>query len=289
MEILTMASLVPERTGPLERIFYATHGVILDGKALKGVQSVSMTSNYNLDPVLQLGQLSHIEVVPTTPEVEVTISRAIVNGPAIELEINDTNLLELEAKLMKGSDIIIGVIGGPQGFTVKNAFLSSYTANFAVDGLFTEEISYVGETLESGGAFQKLNDTNLHLARRQDFRGLENATSASVSVNFNRESIYRLGQYKPFIRTVTFPVECTLQYGLLLPEGGNIRTEDPLDCATVNIPEISKTMSACGAQWTINRARLSSVGWSGGDTGGGNVEIQYTYSSWNNLSIKKIG
>jgi len=280
-----MAALEPERTGPLERIFYATHGVTLDGVPLKGVQSVSMTSNYNLDPVLQLGQLSHIEVVPTTPEVEVTISRGIVNGTAIKLDINDNNLLELEAKLMAGQDIVIGVIGGPQGFTVRNAFLSSYTANFSVDGLFTEELTYVGETLESGGAFQKLNDTNVHLARRQDFRGLDNDTSASVSVNFNRESIYRLGQYKPFIRTVTFPVECTLQYGLLLPEGGNISTPVPLDCATVNIPEVSKTIEACGAKWTINRARLASIGWSGGDTGGGNVEIQYTYSSWNNMTI----
>jgi hypothetical protein len=269
----------------LERIFYATHGVTLDGGVLKGVQSVSFTSNTNIEPIFQLGQLSHVEAIPTTPEVEVTITRAVVNGPAFQLAITDDDLEALEAKLQTPHEIGIGIVGGASGFTVKDAYLSSYTVNFSTEGVFTEELSYVGEKLESGGAFSALNDVNLHMPRRQDFSGLDDATSASVSVNFNRESIYRLGQFKPFLRTVTFPIDCTLQYNKLLPEGGNIGQTEPPDCAAVTLDEISKTISACGGSWTINRARLSSIGWTGGDTGGGNVEVQYTYSSWNNLII----
>jgi hypothetical protein len=269
----------------LERIFYATHGVTLDGTALKGVQSVSFTSNSNLEPVFQLGQLKHVEAVPVTPEVEVTITRALVNGPAFQLDITDTDLVALETKLQTPHTIAIGIVGGASGFSIANAYLSSYTVNFGTEGIFTEEFSYVGEEVTSGGAFAGLNDTNMHLPRRQDFSGISDATSASISVNFNRESIYRLGQYKPFLRTVTFPIECTLQYNKLLPEGGSISPIDPPNCAAVTYGEISKTISACGGSWTINKARLSSIGWSGGDTGGGNVEIQYTYSSWNNLKI----
>lgn len=269
----------------LERIFYATHGVTLDGQVLKGVQSVSFTSNTNIEPIFQLGQLSHVEAIPTTPEVEVTITRAVVNGPAFALTITDANLEELEAELQQPHAIGIGVVGGATGFTVADAYLSSYSVNFSTEGVFTEELSYIGEKLVSGGSFSALNDINLHMPRRQDFTGLDNATSASVSVNFNRESVYRLGQFKPFLRTVTFPIDCTLQFNKLLPDAGVISQDDPPDCAAVNLDEISKTINACGGSWTINRARLSSIGWTGGETGGGNVEIQYTYSSWNNIVI----
>lgn len=276
----------------LERIFYATHGVsvtgpLMQGGQLKGVQSVSMTSNSNIEPVFQLGQLSHVATVPTTPEVEVTISRALVNGPALNLTIDDSDLEALEAKLQGTHSITIGVIGGAQGFTVNNAFLSSYSVNFAVDGLFTEEITFVGDSITSGGAFNKFNDTNLVMPRRQDITGLENATSASVSVNFNRESIYRLGQFKPFLRTVTFPIDCTLQFSKLLPEGGSIDSVDMQPCTPYTLQEKDYKISVCGnnGSWEIKKARLSNIGWSGGDTGGGNVEIAYTYSSWNNLII----
>lgn len=276
----------------LERIFYATHGVsvagpIMAGGQLKGVQSVSMTSNTNLEAVFQLGQLSHVATVPTTPEVEVTISRALVNGPALKLTIDDSDLLALEKKLMGTHTITIGVIGGAQGFTVNNAFLSSYTVNFAVDGLFTEEITFVGDSLTSGGSFNQLKDPTLVMPRRQDITGLANATSASVSVNFNRESIYRLGQFKPFLRTVTFPIDCTLQFNKLLPEGGVIKNEELRACTPYAAKEENYKINVCGnnGSWEIKKARLSNIGWSGGDTGGGNVEIAYTYSSWNNLII----
>ena len=39
-----------------ERIFYATHYVSLGGAPLKGVQSVSLSSNFGLEPVFQLSQ-----------------------------------------------------------------------------------------------------------------------------------------------------------------------------------------------------------------------------------------
>jgi hypothetical protein len=270
----------------LERIFYATHGVTLNGTPLKGVQSVGFTSNSNIEPVFQLGQLQHIEAVPVTPEVEVTISRSIVGGPGLKLDLTG-DIVKIEEQLQKPNDIVIGVASGATGFTIKNAYLNSYSVNFGVDGLFTEELSYTGEEVITGGSFSPLSDTNLHLPRRQDFdtAGMDGAISASVSVNFNRESQYRLGQYKPFLRTVTFPIECTLQYSLLIPQGGAISATEPPKCAPVATEKLTKVIKACNSSWTIGDARLSSIGWSGGDTGGGNVEVQYTYSSWNNLVI----
>ena len=50
-----------------ERIFYATHYVTLGSNVLKGVQSVSLSSNYNLTPVFQLGQCNLVEVAPIVP------------------------------------------------------------------------------------------------------------------------------------------------------------------------------------------------------------------------------
>lgn len=267
----------------LQRIFYATHNVMLGGKSLKGVQSVSLSSNFNLEPVFQLGQLSYLEQIPTTPTVEVTINRSIVGGPAIKLDINDNNVNEVEKQLQTAQDIIIGSDAG--GFTIKNGFLSSYRVNFATEGVFNEEITYVGDALQSGGAFSALSDKNVHLPRRQDFTGIDNAVTASISVDFRRESIYRLGQYKPFLRTVTFPIECSIQYGVLLPAGGAFTNVEPGNCSVYSTEERSFSIGACSNVWTINKARLSSVNYSGGDTGGGNVTIQYTYTAYNNIKL----
>lgn len=264
-----------------ERIFYATHNVTLGGSALKGVQSVSLSSNFGLEPVFQLGQCNQVEVAPSVPQCEVTIRRSILGGPAISLDLTN-DCTSAEEILNAQQDIVIGSDAG--GFTVGNAYLSGYTVNFSTEGVFTEEISYVGDSVTSGGGFSALND-KVHLPRRQDWTGPAGATSASMKLQIDREPLFVLGQYKPLKRFVKFPVVVTMDIGYLLPAGGSLGLQDPPNCAVWEDGKTSFTIGACGATWEIREAYLSNIGYSGGDVGGGNVEVKYTYTSWSDCQI----
>lgn len=265
-----------------ERIFYATHYVRLGSAVLKGVQSVSLTSNFGLEPIFQLGQCSHVEVVPSVPECEVTITRSIIGGPAITLDLSN-DCTSAEEILNVQQDI--EVVSDAGGFIVQNAYLSGYSVNFDVEGVFTEEITYIGDSIVSGGAgFSALND-QVHLPRRQDWTGPAGATSASLSLDIGREAVYVLGEYQPIKRFVQFPIEITLDIGYLLPQGGGLGVQDPPNCAIWDQGKQNFSISACNSSWTIRNAYLSNIGYSGGDVGGGNVEVTYSYSSWSDCSI----
>lgn len=267
-----------------DRIFYATHYVTLGGTVLKGVQSVSLSSNFGIEPVFQLGQCNHVEVVPSVPECEITITRSILGGPAISLDLSN-DCTSAEEILNEEKELVI--VSDAGSFSVGNAYLSGYSVNFDVEGVFTEELTYVGDTLTSGGgSFSALSD-DVHLPRRQDWTttGITNATSARLSLDITREPLFVLGQYKPLKRFVQFPVEVTLEIGTLLPQGGGFDIEDPPTCAVWEQGKQDFSISACDTEWLIRNAYLSNIGYSGGDTGGGNVEVTYTYTSFSDVKI----
>lgn len=266
---------------PQERIFYATHNVTLGGTALKGVQSVSLSSSVGLDPVFQLGQCDPVDYIQNVPEVEVTITRSIQGGAAISLALDNESCEAAEELLNQEKTLVIGSSNG--GFTIPGALISGYSVNFTTDGVFTEEITYVGDTLTSGGSFSAQND-EIHLPYRPDWTGPAGATSARLTLNLGREPVFVLGEYRPFKRFVQFPVETTLEIGYLLPQGGETPSDPPI-CATLPDSNQTFSISACGSNWSIGKARLSNVSYSGGDTGGGSVEVSYTYTSFNNFSI----
>lgn len=265
-----------------ERIFYATHYVTLGGTTLKGVQSVSLSSNFGLEPVFQLGQCSHVEVAPSVPQCEITIRRSVLDGPAITLDLTN-DCTSAEAILNDEKELVI--VSDAGNFTVGNAYLSGYSVNFTTEGVFTEELSYVGDTLTSAGSgFAALND-EAHLPRRQDWTGPAGATSATLRLQIQRDPLFVLGQYKPLKRFVRFPIEVTMEIGYLLPQGGSLGLEDPPNCAIWDQGKQDFTIGACNSEWVIRDAYLSNIGYSGGDVGGGNVEVRYTYQSWSNCSI----
>src|SRR5690554_3124152 len=75
---------------PNKRIYYAIQQVGLkqDGDAgdfteVCGVQSVGMTTNFNLEQVFQLGQLAIYENREDIPDVEVTLNKFLDGNPLI--------------------------------------------------------------------------------------------------------------------------------------------------------------------------------------------------------------
>ena len=143
------------------RIFYAVQQVAI-GQApegtyqvLKGVQSVSMTTTFNLEQAFELGQLEIYENIEGVPSVEMTINR-LLDGTALAYvlaagsyanadDINLASTNEFTARLGIWDEATDSSAGGTNAnpanqVTISGAFISNVSYTFGVDGNFTEEL-----------------------------------------------------------------------------------------------------------------------------------------------------
>ncbi len=126
-----------------------------------------------------------------------------------------------------------------------------------------------------------------------DFRA--RLANISVSVDLNRESLNELGRKTPYSRTASFPVEVTTEIEITSTSGDFISvTEDGIltsstDCTgdLGNIGNQTIRIATCEGLrlYMGNKNRLSSVNYGGGDAGGGNVSVSYSYSTFNHLTV----
>jgi hypothetical protein len=125
-------------------------------------------------------------------------------------------------------------------------------------------------------------------------------TNISVSVDLGRESIFQMGRKGPFHRYVNFPTQVTCEisttstsgdmvsateYGTYTPasisacaDGGNLRDR------TIRIATCEGTRIYLGL-----KNKLASVNYTGGDAGGGNVEVTYTFNTFNDMTVLHSG
>ena len=107
--------------------------------------------------------------------------------------------------------------------------------------------------------------------------------SISVSTDFGQENIQELGRFGPYHRYATFPVEVTAEFEIIATSGDLISVSgnaENLGNNTIVIKDTAGTVIDLG---TANK--LSSVSYSGGDTGGGNATVSYSYSNFNVLKV----
>jgi hypothetical protein len=107
--------------------------------------------------------------------------------------------------------------------------------------------------------------------------------SISISADFGRESIMELGAFGPYHRYAGFPIEVTSEFEVTAVSGDLVNvsgTAENLNNRTVIIKDDAGTIINLGTQ-----NKLSSVSYSGGDTGGGNATCSYSYSTFNDLLV----
>lgn len=107
--------------------------------------------------------------------------------------------------------------------------------------------------------------------------------SISVSTDFGQESIQELGRFGPYTRYASFPIEVTCDFEVMATNGDlvNVSGNAPnLVDRTIIIKDTAGTVINLG-----QKNKLSSVSYSGGDTGGGNATITYSYSNFNELTV----
>lgn len=107
--------------------------------------------------------------------------------------------------------------------------------------------------------------------------------SITISTDLGREEILELGHKEPYYRTATFPVEVTSEFEVISISGDFINAYTDRD----STPEQEiKIVLRDGTVFDLGKKnRLSSVNYTGGDAGGGNATMTYSFSTFNDFTV----
>jgi len=354
-------------------------GTVGDVDFMHGVQSVGLSTNFNLEQIFQLGQLEIYQDLEDIPDIEVTINKVIeghktlayarcINPVGFEAAAADavfgqtgltatTNVLtEVQNNKVDIGFVVNndedGAVGDNDGLVfawMSGMYVSSASFNFPTEGYFTEDITLVGNHQVWGTAGKMANvpvskppaaeDLDIgEILRRETIyfedlpaplglKKLDNATAGlsavagdigdlaisnmTVSVDFGREPMYRLGQRQPYHRYVTFPVEVTTEIEAYVtdvadmiidayPEKNNVQKATGDDGSsthqlkfhvqdgTVLTPKAASTLGGVTTRHTFDLGKnnyLQAVTWNGLSTDGTNATITYSYRNFNKLDV----
>jgi hypothetical protein len=278
---------------PNNRIFYGCTAVDIGGTVVNGAQSVGLTTNQTLDQAFQLGRVGIYDNAVVEGQIEITVSKVLDKTSSLwKLATGGGNIIDniddrSTIKIAIGSDTSSSVVSGV-GVQGTGFYLSSIGYNFPVDGAFTEDISFIGDNLSTASGISAPTGTSASVGRRGTFSlsgGPEGTVlSASIQADFGREAIYGLTNTAPVFRYANFPFEITTEFEVLATSVpvSNINYGTP--CAGSSSGS-TITITACGYSFTTSGNVLESVAYNGGDTGGGNATITFTYKTYNDLTI----
>ena len=329
------------------RVYYAVQGVRLRGPSgvndptgpkntgwdrIRGLQTVGINTNFNLEPIYQMGQLELYDNYEEIPEVEITLNKVFDGFPLIYQMTMGTGTLTDLANNRCGvqfgifSDTAVASTGAPGVLLqCEPGYVTSASYSFSTDGNFTEDVTIVSNdkswiTPENWGQYNAVDPdtywtaspTGFGIARRNQINisasifptgGVESddykkggfdpsskISSLSITANLNREEIRTLGQRNPFLRYINFPVEITAEFEVTSTSGDlvGLPTDANLACRNPKALENQaiKIVLCDGTSFDLGRKnKLTTVNMAGGDTGGGNATVSYSYTTYNDFTF----
>lgn len=146
------------------RIFYACQAVAIapcftahttnNTRFVHGVQSVGVTTNFNLEQAFELGQIQIYENIEGLPEVEVTLERVLDGYPlAYHIASSDASSAGLVGRSKARSCVGLGIYedsydavsgAAPVEVYMSGMYLSSLRYSLPTDGNCTESVTLVG-------------------------------------------------------------------------------------------------------------------------------------------------
>ena len=373
------------------RVFYATQAVAVgdmgattvqdswepattgdfvgDGKLMiaHGLQSIGVTTNFNLEQIFELGQLSLYENYEEVPEIEVTFEK-VLDGYSLMYHLGTVDATaptltgrgnaRADVRMAVGLDtndyMATGVNSGVAELYCSGMYISSVSYTLGTDGNFTESTTFVGNdkqwitTSESGGILT--SDANGALVaqlnsgvfgsdapvgvgnsvlRRQNlvigsagksYGGTTFATevpnileggstgsltnskyiiagsgpyiqSVSISCDLGRENIQQLGKRAPYYRYVSFPVDVTCDIEVTATAGDNVDAAEEGGATGKNLSDhsIQIVLDDSTVFQLGKKNKLTSVSYGGGDAGGGNATITYSFTNSNDFVVLHSG
>ena len=121
----------------------------------RGLQSIGMSTTFNLEQVFQLGQVELYEYSERQPDIEVTMSKAIDGSKPLFFMLTDpagaNNIVartadyRVDVTLQIYPDTQYRATGKPQAIvTASGMYLSNVSYTFPIDGFVTEDVTLVG-------------------------------------------------------------------------------------------------------------------------------------------------
>ncbi len=208
------------------------------------------------------------------------------------------------------------------GVECTGVYIGNYSISINLDGPSTESCSVVGNdknwAAHAAGSVGVDDTPPVAVMKRQSLdtanytslpNGVDKVQSISISVDFGREDLNELGSKYPFFRAATYPTEVTCEISYLFDETHGATANDPdivgdggtaaakLKDVTSDKPikiqlnEINPTDGSATPAYKIDlgaKNRLTGVSLSGGDAGGGNSTVTYSYSTYNELYVEAV-
>ena len=331
------------------RVYYAVQGVRLRGPSgtnvvpkntgwdrIQGLQTVGINTNFNLEPIYQMGQLELYDNFEEVPDVEVSLNKVFDGFPLIYQMAQGTGALVEIANNRCGvqfavfADTASAATGVPQTLLqIEPAYVSSATYTFSTEGNFTEDVTIVandkawidpasydwgdytpGVGVDNAGYGFRVSPTGFGIARRQQIKlsncvlptgGVDSVdykkggfdpnskiNSVTITANLNREEIRTLGERTPFLRYINFPVEITAEFELTAASGDMVGLPANANEVCANPKALENQaikIALCdGTYFDLGRKnKLTTVNMAGGDTGGGNATVTYSYTTYNDF------
>ena len=186
---------------------------------------------------------------------------------------------------------------GGDGSGVAGGFASNDDAPIGDGGVNRREnITFASATSYNSGDYtvvpQDIPGVGANGVKGTDAR----ISSITTSVDLGREDIFELGSKLPYAKTVSFPVEVTCDFEVTTVSGDLINALD--DCTEAgacntkqNLNERPIRIATCEGLrlWLGKKNKLSSVTYGGGDAGGGNSTVTYSYSNFNDFTVMHSG
>lgn len=282
------------------RIFYAVQNVNLAG-IQSGFQSVGINATVDFEQIFELGRLDIYQNLEGVPSVEVTLERLLLKDRPTLWETVCSNTVTGASNARPNLQMSVA---DDETFTSSNfvqctgLYVSNYSVNFQIDGPMTESMTLVGNALDwtTGSAQIQTSSTGNAVVsdasaagaiiRRQDVTNVSpKLQSASFSIDFSREDLFELGRKTPYYKAAGFPVEVTGEFEYLASVGNTGLTfEDGSSADITSDVAISIGIGSKGFSMGSS-ARLTGTNYSGGDAGGGNATVTYSYVTYNFFEV----
>lgn len=181
-----------------------------------------------------------------------------------------------------------------------NAALGSGTGFFATSGVMTAPAIARRYKFLKGSSIIPTGGGNgsIPVPSGRDFPYLQSVT---ISADLGREAINELGSMAPYYRYVNFPVEITSEFEIIADQGDTVVAQDfegQVGCGVSykNLSDQTVKVVVCGSgtgnTLTIdlgNKNKLTSVNYTGGEAGGDNATVSYSYQTFNKLVVTGAG
>jgi len=280
------------------RIFYAVQNVNMNGIE-DGIQSVSINASVDFEQVFALGNLDVYENIEGVPSVEFSVERAYPQAGANTMWASfgngtqEASISRPTLQMSVADDSSTPYVGN--GFCKSTGcYVSSWSCNFPIDGFATESVTLVSNDLQWSEGSATIAGTPTgnaqfkdKVVRRSKLTGNTDKRLQSVafSADIGREDLFELGKKAPYFRAATFPIETTADFEYLDtvsqsgPEAGTRLTMNSASEADIT----SDVTVAFNGVTLGGGARLNATNYSGGDAGGGNATVTYSYIAYNFL------